>query len=113
MTTKYNSQKTTVDNIVFHSRKEAKRYIELKTLEKAGLISGLELQPRFVLQEKFKYKGKAIREITYVADFKYTKYNIIIVEDVKASQYYTTDVYKLKKKLLLCKYPEINFIETY
>jgi len=33
---KYNSKKTTIDGILFQSKKEAERYTELKLLEKAG-----------------------------------------------------------------------------
>ena len=46
---KYKAQKTEVDGILFDSKKEAKRYAELKFLEKAGEISNLVLQPLFVL----------------------------------------------------------------
>jgi len=46
---KYHAQATIVDNIRFASKAEARRYGELKLLEKAGEISDLELQPRFPL----------------------------------------------------------------
>lgn len=50
---KYNAQKTIVDNIEFDSEKESKRYKELKYLEKAGMIKDLQLQVPFELQPKF------------------------------------------------------------
>ncbi len=50
---KYKNKKVTIGNITFDSKKEARRYEELKLMEKTGLISNLVLQPRFTLQEKF------------------------------------------------------------
>ena len=38
---KYNSRKTVLDGIKFDSVKEAKRYAELKLMERAGVISHL------------------------------------------------------------------------
>ncbi|MBS4881922.1 MAG: DUF1064 domain-containing protein [Peptoniphilus harei] len=103
---KFNAIKTIVDGIRFDSRKEAKRYQDLKLLERAGEIEHLELQPRFLLQEKFKLDGVTHRKIEYVADFKYwdnTK-KAWIVEDVKGVK---TQVYKLKKKIFLNKYGQV------
>ncbi|MGF0095027.1 DUF1064 domain-containing protein [Peptoniphilus sp. SGI.035] len=108
---KYNSIKTIVDGIKFDSKKEARRYKELKVLERAGTIKELELQPRFLLQDKFKLEGTTHRKIEYVADFKYwdKEKETWIVEDVKGVK---TDVYKLKKKIFLKKYGrEYTFIE--
>lgn len=68
---KYNNKKTQIDMYVFDSAKEAKRYKELKLLERAGEISNLELQPHFLLQESFRKNDKTYRKIEYVADFKY------------------------------------------
>ena len=44
MRNKYGNKKTVVDGITFDSRKEAKRYQELKLLEKAGEIKDLRRQ---------------------------------------------------------------------
>jgi len=90
---KFNAVKTTVDNITFHSKKEAKRYSELKILELAGEITNLVLQPRYPC----KVKGHVI--CTYVADFRYDdhKRKAEIVEDVKGMK---TPDYKIKKKLV-------------
>lgn len=105
MQNKYKNKKTQVDMYVFDSAKEAKRYIELKLLERAGEISNLELQPRFLLQESFKKNGKTYRKIDYVADFKYIEKGKTIVEDVKGLQ---TDVFKIKHKLFEKRYPELE-----
>ena len=44
---KYRNIKTEIDGIKFDSKKEAKRYSELKMLESASAINQLELQPQF------------------------------------------------------------------
>lgn len=102
---KYRAKKTEVDGIKFDSKREANRYCELKLLEKANEIRNLELQPRFLLQDKFKDKtGTTHRKIEYVADFMYVdKDNKKIVEDVKGV---LTDVYKIKKKMFLKIYDD-------
>ena len=94
-----------VKSLLFDSAKEAQRYRELKLLEKAGEISNLELQPRFLLQESFKKNGKTYRKIEYVADFKYIEKGKTKVEDVKGLQ---TDVFKIKHKLFEKKYPDLE-----
>lgn len=95
----------------FDSKKEAKRYIELRYMEQAGEISDLQLQVKYVLipaqREPDKVgarggviKGKVIeRECAYIADFTYfDKHGIFHVEDAKGMK---TEVYKIKKKLML------------
>lgn len=72
-------------------------------------ITELQLQPKFLLQDSFKYKDKVERKIYYIADFSYKKDGKLIVEDVKGKK---TDVYKLKRKLFLYKYTDINFREV-
>lgn len=90
---KYHNRKTSVDGIRFDSKKEAKRYLELKILEKAGAIKDLRRQVPYVLINKSRY-GRAIK---YVADFVYYEDNKLVVEDVKGVK---TPVYKLKKRLM-------------
>ena len=100
---KYNAKKIKIDGHTFDSKREAERYCELKLFVKAGEIRNLELQPRFLLQDKFVDKqGNKHRKIEYVADFLYIdKLGRNIVEDVKGV---LTDVYKIKKKIFLKKY---------
>ena len=106
---KYNAKLVKINGFKFDSKKEANRYLELKFLEKAGKIKDLKLQPCFLLQEGFYYQGRAIRQITYKADFEYVQDGKRVVEDVKG---FKTDVYKLKKKLFLKKYPDVIFKEV-
>ena len=44
---KFGAVPTTVDAIRFASKKESRRYLDLKLMEKAGLIRDLECQPKF------------------------------------------------------------------
>ena len=102
---KYRNKKITVDDYIFDSIQESRRYKELKLLLRAGKIQDLELQPHFLLQESFKKNGKTYRKIEYIADFKYIENGKTIVEDVKGLQ---TDVFKIKHKLFEKKYPELE-----
>ena len=109
---KYKAKKTIIDGITFDSKSEAKRYQELKLLERAGQIKHLSLQPRFMLQEGFVnvHTGKKERMIEYVADFQYKENNVIIVEDCKG---FKTADYKIKRKLFIHKYQDkYKHIET-
>jgi len=110
---KYTNTKVEYNGIKFDSLKEMRRFKQLMILGNAGVITDLVLQPRFLLQDKFNYRGKSHRKIEYIADFQYMQDGKTITEDVKASENYTTDVYKIKKKMLLFRYPEINFVEVF
>ena len=59
---KYRNKKVQIDRYVFDSIAEGRRYRELALLERAGEITNLELQPRFLLQESFKKNGKTYRK---------------------------------------------------
>ena len=85
---KYGNRKAVIDGITFDSEREAHRYTELKILEKAGKITGLQLQREFELipaqremtdqiytkgpnEGKLK-PGKVIEhKCSYMADFVY------------------------------------------
>ena len=86
----------------FDSLKEYGRYQELVLMQQAGEISELDIQKEFVLLPKQRTSdGRVVREVKYIADFVYkTKDSDVIVEDVK-SPATKTQVYKLKKKLML------------
>lgn len=98
---KYGNKKTELDGITFDSRKEARRYAELKLLEMAGEISDLELQKPFILQPGFVHEGKKIQPIKYIADFCYKDHGETVVEDVKSPATRKDKVYQLKKKMML------------
>ena len=98
---KYGAVKTEVDGITFDSKKEARRYTELKQLQEAGKITNLQRQKRYVLQPAFELNGKKIREIAYISDFEYDKDGIHHTEDVKGK---ILDVFRLKAKLFAYKF---------
>ena len=110
---KYNATKTVIDGEVFDSRKEARRYQELLVLLNTGAIFDLQRQVKFVLipaqrepdiigPKGGRKPGKVIeREISYIADFMYSKNGKIVVEDVKGIR---TKEYILKRKMLLYFY---------
>lgn len=117
---KYNARKVGG----FDSGKEAKRYQELRLMERAGEIDNLRTQVKFVLipaqreestevftrgKNKGKHKpGRLLeKEVSYYADFTYHDINTDreIVEDVKG--YRNGEAYKLfvvKRKLMLWRY---------
>ena len=102
--TKYKAQKTEVDGITFASKHEAHRFVELKYMERAHLISDLQIQRAFTLIGTQRDKdGKVIeRPVKYVADFVYkNQKGETVVEDAKGMK---TDVYKIKRKLMLSIY---------
>ena len=108
---KYKSHKTNANGVIFDSKKEYNRYIELTLLSRSGAIKGLKRQVKFELipaqyetdiispQGKVK-KGKLIeRAVSYIADFVYTDENgKTVVEDTKG---FRTKDYIIKRKLLL------------
>lgn len=117
---KYKNKTVTIDGITFDSIKEGNRYRELKLLEKAGKITGLQLQVKYLLipsqfgrvpDEHHPGMTKRVcleREVSYYADFVYKDADgILIVEDVKgyrdpASAAYAKFV--IKRKLMLERY---------
>ena len=116
--TKYNASKCVVDGITFDSRKEGKRYCELKLLEKGNVIRDLRLQVEFELlpnqyatEKRYGKNGKPLkdkkvlleRRVVYRADFVYilNETNETVVEDVKGIR---LPEYILKRKLFLYRY---------
>lgn len=107
---KYGNCRVKVDEFTFDSKKEAQKYEELKLLKRAGEIVDFELQPSFLLQDGFRTRdGRKILPIIYRADFKviYPSGRVVYI-DTKGHR---TKDYLLKRKMLLFKYPEIDFRE--
>lgn len=96
---KYHAKPTIVDGIRFASKAEARRYQELKMLEKAGRIRNLKLQPKFPLV--FSASRRVVNVGSYIADFWYLEVDggveRPVLEDVKGVK---TPVYRLKKKMV-------------
>lgn len=90
---KFGNEKVVIGDLVFDSKKEARRWFELNHLLASGKIFALELKPRF----------KLVAGIIYIADFCYIENGVNVAEDVKGVQ---TDVFRLKKRLFHHCYPD-------
>ena len=114
---KYRNSKTIVDGKEFASRKEARRYQELKLLEQSGDIENLDCQVKYVLIPTQREpdivgvrggikKGKTIeKECAYIADFVYKRDGQLVVEDVKGYKNGAAyNIFKIKRKLMLYFY---------
>ena len=112
---KYGNKKITLKidgvSIKFDSKAEAGRAVDLIGLRDSLLITNLDFQPEFILQERFKCNGRVHRAIKYIADFSYETDDGRVIEDVKGVK---TPEYQIKKKLFLHKYgSELVFKEVY
>lgn len=84
MAHKFHAVRTTVDGIAFASKAEARRYAELRLLEKAGQIDDLERQPKFALHVASTLGQAHTLVGHYFGDFRYRDARRgRIVEDVK------------------------------
>lgn len=108
---KYRNIVVECDGIKFDSKKERNRYIELKKLEKFGVIKNLRLQVPFLLIDTIRINNITYRKTYYYADFTYELDGKLIVEDVKSEATRKDKVYRLKIKMLLDKYKDIEFKE--
>lgn len=90
---KYGNVRTVVDGIAFDSKREARRWQELRLLEKAGEIGRLRRQVHFALTVRDQQIGR------YIADFVFDEKNNglwrEVVEDVKGVR---TELYRWKAK---------------
>lgn len=99
---KYGAVKTQIDGHVFASKAEARRYAQLKELERIGEIDSLELQPKYELVPgvKFSDASRATPALRYVGDFRYRDHlGRLVVEDVKGGP--VTEGFRIKKHLML------------
>lgn len=88
---KYGNIKAEADGMLFASKAERGRWMDLRLMEKAGEIKELQRQVKYPLE----VNGMHICD--YIADMVYEKGGLV-VEDVKG---YRTEIFKLKKKLML------------
>lgn len=113
MVNKYHNKKIIAGGQTFDSKREYNRWQALRLLERAGKIKDLKRQVKYELipaqcepdtvgPKGGHRKGKTLeRPVYYIADFVYTENGIEVVEDCKGMR---TDVYKLKRKLMLYRY---------
>jgi hypothetical protein len=112
---KYRAIKAKADGKTFDSTKERDRYLTLKRAQSEGKIRGLECQKEFLLQEGFRDNtGKYQRPIVYICDFYYQDVasGNWVVEDVKSIVTRKLEVYRIKRKLFMFRYPEYKFLEA-
>lgn len=100
---KYGNERVEYNGMMFDSRKERDRYIDLQLMAKAGMISDLQRQVHFQLLPP---EGPYRRPLEYIADFTYMLGNELVVEDVKSEATKRDKVYRIKKRLLfqMCGY---------
>ncbi|KYQ83488.1 hypothetical protein AWW72_14185 [Acinetobacter sp. NRRL B-65365] len=99
---KFNASKVLCNGMTFDSKKEYKRYIELKAMQQRGEITGLDHHTKFELAPKTKIEGekRAKPAIRYFADFTYYIADKYIVEDVKSAATRNLPSYRSKKHLM-------------
>lgn len=112
---KYRNKKVIVNGETFDSEKEYKRYRELLLLEKAGAITDLQRQVKFVLIpaqyetfERYGKRGQRLKDgkrciergVDYYADFVYIENGKQVVEDTKSDPT-KTESFVIKRKLML------------
>lgn len=110
---KYGNSKVSFDGYTFDSKREKDRYVVLKEAQEDGIISDLQLQPKWELIPKItetyvkhlKTKDKVCERtaqlpITYTADFGYVKDGERIIEDVKISPKMLPKEFVLKVKMM-------------
>jgi Protein of unknown function (DUF1064) len=108
---KYGNRRTSADNVIFASVREAKAYENLKVLQQMGVIRDLKLQPRFELQAPMVTPwGRKLRRIEYVGDFSYVEGStgISVVVDSKG---FRPALYRVKAKIFQAKFPQYRFEE--
>lgn len=84
----------TIDGHSFPSKLEARRYVELRLLQKGGLVRGLELQ------KEFRIEINGVLICKYIADFCFEEKRVgwkQVVEDTKGR---VSEIFTLKKKLM-------------
>lgn len=97
---KYSNKKAMFEGITFDSKAECNFYLHLRSMYPKSQI---EIQPTFILQDKFVHDGKAVRAITYVADFRVGSK----VYDVKGM---VLEVFKIKAKLFKFRHPDLELV---
>lgn len=95
-------------NIVFDSKAEMIRFLELRILEMGGTIKNLEIQKEFEIIPP--QRGE--RPAFYTPDFCYEMNGKKHAEEVKSNGTKNRDDYILRRKLFKLRYPEIVFIES-
>ena len=105
---KYRAKPVRTADGYFPSRKEFKRWEQLKLLEMAGEIYRLSRKREDCTFPLYGSDGTT-KVCDYVADYVYEENLQKVAEDAKG---YRTDVYKLKRKLFVVQYPDYEHRES-
>lgn len=97
-TCKLRTKRIYVNDILFRSLGEARRYSKLAWLNSKGIITRLTLQPKFPIRINEQHI------CTYIGDFQYQWTNKTIIEDFKGM---ITDTFKLKYRMVRAFYPDL------
>jgi hypothetical protein len=101
---KYGAVRVQVDGHHFDSKLEAKRYAELRLMEKAGEISGLDVHPAYDVT----VNGIPICKV--ILDFAYVLNGVLIVEDTKGKD---NALSRLKRRLVEAQHGlKVNLIDA-
>ena len=108
---KYRNKRVKLDGYTFDSKAEARKYSELKLMQRVGGPEGVKtftVHPRFELLPAFQKDGSKYRATHYIADFDVT-YNdgrreIIDIKGVE------TAVFRIKAKMFDLKYPHLRLV---
>lgn len=107
-----------IDGVRFSSKSEGRRYLVLRNLQDKGLISNLEIQPKFKLYDGFELKDKEalsslfsttnskrnwITEVTIKFDFSYLEpgNNRVVIEDAKLKNWQKGKKHAIKPDWIL------------
>lgn len=107
---KYRNVPVTIDGITFDSKHEAHRYEQLRMEQRAGLISDLELQPKFPLHTVTP-SGVKVEIGVFTPDFRYVRDGAIVIEDAKSPATRKETSYRLRKRICEAEY-QVTIVEV-
>ena len=91
-----------MDGLTFDSKAEARRWGDLKLMERVGEITDLKRQVPFPLIVNGVQVAKFIADFTYRTSFGDPEH--VIIEDVKSEHTRKLPVYRLKAKMFAAQY---------
>jgi hypothetical protein len=103
---KYHAQPVEIDGLKFASKKEARRYADLKLLQRAGEVRSFAVHPWYPLL----VDGQIVGRMTL--DFEVIWANgEVTFEDTKSRPTATSEAYRLRRKILEACHPHIRVTE--
>lgn len=108
---KYGAELVSFDGYTFQSGAECNRYKQLVLFVRSGQITHfLVHEPRLIVIDAFTDRyGTRHKPTHYIPDFSYIEHGIQVIEDVKGGKATRTAVFEIKRKLILQRYPQLDF----